>query len=67
MPGDVGAVVCTEIAVVADVAHAMDVARRRERADIADLISLWPTRLRSAVDQLLMLATWMTPNPHQVT
>jgi hypothetical protein len=35
----------------------MDVARRRERADIADLISLWPTRLRSAVDQLLMLAT----------
>jgi hypothetical protein len=45
----------------------MDVARRRERADIADLISLWPTGLRSAVDQLLMLATWMTPNPHQVT
>jgi hypothetical protein len=44
MPGDVGAVVCTEIAVVfADVAHAMDVAGRRERADIADLISLRPT------------------------
>jgi hypothetical protein len=45
----------------------MDVARRRECADIADLIPLWPTRLRSADDQLLMLATWMTPNPHQVT
>ena len=68
MPGDVGAVVCTEIAVVSlTLPHAMDVARRRERADIADLISLRPTRLRSAVDQLLMPATWMTPNPHQVT
>ena len=43
----------------------MDVAERRERADIADLISLRPTRLRSAVNQLLMPATWMTPNPHQ--
>jgi hypothetical protein len=45
----------------------MDVAGRRERADIADLISLRPTRLRSAVDQLLMLATWMTPNRHVMT
>jgi hypothetical protein len=36
----------------------MDVAGRRERVDIAELISLRPTRLRSAVDQLLMLATW---------
>jgi hypothetical protein len=35
----------------------MDVAGRRERADIADLISLRPTRLRSAVDQLVMLAS----------
>jgi hypothetical protein len=34
----------------------MDIAGRRERADIADLISFRPTRLRSAVDQLLMLA-----------
>jgi hypothetical protein len=30
----------------------MDVAGRRERADIAGLISLLPTRLRYAVDQL---------------
>jgi hypothetical protein len=48
--------VCTEIAVVSLTLRTMDIAGRRERADIADLISFRPTRLRSAVDQLLMLA-----------
>ena len=43
----------------------MDVAERRERADIADLISLRPTRLRSALDKLLMLATLDDTEPAQ--